>query len=340
MNKSNVDVSVLILFFNRPDTLSKLFEVIRRVRPSRLFLYQDGARNESDLPMMKQCRSIVENIDWECDVHRKYQEKNYGCDPSNFMSQRWAFSLTDKCIVLEDDDVPSDTFFTFCKEMLDRYEDDERVVMINGFNTDEVTKYAKSDYFFTRAFSVLGWASWARVVNNWEEHYDFLDRKSDVDCLQRMINEHHLKPDMLRIAQQHKASGKAFYESIAWAYMNLHDGLAIMPRVNMIANLSFEGNDSTHYSDLRLECMPRSIRRQFTMKTYDLQWPLNHPAEIVEDSSYNIRVRKRNAWGYPLIKVMHSFEELYLNTIHGNFHYIWKMAKNRLSIIISGKKYR
>ena len=37
-----VDVPVLILFFNRPQQLSQVFEQVRNARPSKLFLYQDG----------------------------------------------------------------------------------------------------------------------------------------------------------------------------------------------------------------------------------------------------------------------------------------------------------
>lgn len=104
------DVSVLMLFFNRADSLQQVFEAVRQAQPARLFLYQDGPRGERDMPGIEACRRVVENIDWPCEVHRLYQEKNYGCDPSGFMSQQWAFSLTDKCIVLEDDVVPSPSF--------------------------------------------------------------------------------------------------------------------------------------------------------------------------------------------------------------------------------------
>ena len=92
MNPALVDVAVLILFFNRPEPLSKVFEQVRKARPSKLFLYQDGPRNEKDLKGIQACRTIVEQIDWECEVHRLYQEKNFGCEPSNFMSHKWAFS--------------------------------------------------------------------------------------------------------------------------------------------------------------------------------------------------------------------------------------------------------
>ena len=140
-----VDVPVLILFFNRPQQLSQVFEQVRNARPSKLFLYQDGPRSEHDLPGIKACREVTDQIDWDCEVHRMYQEKNYGCDPSEYISQKWAFSMVDKCIVLEDDDVPSVSFFTFCKEMLDKYEQDPRITMIAGFNKDV---YKRQNLYF------------------------------------------------------------------------------------------------------------------------------------------------------------------------------------------------
>ena len=103
MQSYKTDVAVLILFFNRPDHLGKVFDEVRKARPSKLFLYQDGPRGKRDMPGIEACRRIVENIDWECDVQRLYQERNYGCDPSEYISQKWAFSFVDKCIVHLDD---------------------------------------------------------------------------------------------------------------------------------------------------------------------------------------------------------------------------------------------
>lgn len=59
-----VDVPVLILFFNRPQQLSQVFEQVRNARPSKLFLYQDGPRSEHDLPGIKACREVTDQIDW------------------------------------------------------------------------------------------------------------------------------------------------------------------------------------------------------------------------------------------------------------------------------------
>lgn len=162
---ANIDVAVLLLFFNRPDKFGEVFQQVKKARPSKLFLYQDGARNSGDIDGIEKCRQIANDIDWQCEVHHLYQEKNYGCDPSEFISQKWAFSFVDKCIVLEDDDVPSIAFFSFCKTMLDKYENDTRVWMIAGFNAEEETKDVSTDYFFTSVFSIWGWASFHTLSN-------------------------------------------------------------------------------------------------------------------------------------------------------------------------------
>ena len=237
MKPSLVDVPVLILFFNRPQQLSQVFEQVRKARPSKLFLYQDGPRGERDLPGIKACREVVDQIDWECEVHRKYQEKNYGCDPSEYISQKWAFSMVDKCIVLEDDDVPSVSFFTFCKEMLDRYEQDTRITMIAGFNNEEITPDVPYDYFFASTFSIWGWASWKRVIDQWDEHYTFLEDTFNMQQLEQLMKERKFRKDFIYMCHRHKENNKAYYETIFHASMLFNSGLAIVPTRNMINNL-------------------------------------------------------------------------------------------------------
>lgn len=325
--KALVDVSVLILFFNRPEQLAKVFGQVRKARPSRLFLYQDGPRDEKDIPGIMACRKVVSDIDWECDVHAMFQEKNYGCDPSEFISQRWAFSLTDKCIVLEDDDVPSVTFFRFCKEMLDKYEDDTRITHISGFNTDETTNDIEDSYFFSRAFSIWGWASWARVVNAWDGDYGFVKDPDQFGQLRQKTREHHLRSDMPAMCAAHARRGKEYYETIFWAYMTLNDGMCIIPRVNMINNIGMEGG--THYS-AQLNLLPRRLRRQFTMKRHEIDFPLHHPAEVREYPGYQRRYHLLNAWDNPWRKVQYSFEELWLNLMAGNIGNIISAARKRI----------
>lgn len=339
MNESKVDISVLLIFYNRPDHFQKVFEVVKAAKPSRLFLYQDGPRSEKDLSGISACRKIAGEIDWDCEVHKLFQEKNVGCDPSEFIAQKWAFSITDKCVVLEDDDVPSLSFFAFCKEMLDKYENDERVVMISGFNPDEVSCDVPSDYFFTTFCSIWGWASWRRVIDKWDDKYFFVEDAYSMRKLKELIKDRNYYSAIYDMIVDHSKQGKAYYESIFWAYMLLHNGLAIVPKRNMINNIGYEGETGTHYSG-DLACMPKDLRTMFTMQRYELEWPLKHPKYIIDDVEYKNRILKRYAWNHPWIKMRHSLEEFWLNARYGNFSHIKKALKNRMHIIFCGKSYK
>ena len=331
-----MDISVLILFFNRADTLQKVFDEVRKAQPARLFLYQDGPRSEKDVPGIEACREVVSNVDWPCEVHQLFQEKNYGCDPSEYLAQKWAFSMTEKCIVLEDDDVPSLSFFRFCKEMLDRYENDERIAMIAGFNPEEVTEDSEADYFFTQYFSIWGWASWRRVIDKWEEHYDFLDKPEAVTRLKDVIREKGLQKHYLDIARRHRATGKAYYETIFCFAALLNGQMAIMPKYNLVNNIGLTG-DSTHFS-ASIDMLPKGYRRIFTMKRHEMPQQLRHPEYVIEHIAFRHRAYKIQGWNHPLIKCGRSIEQLFIGLRHGQFKHILASVKNRLRIIFCGRK--
>lgn len=329
---AKTDVAVLLIFFNRPDTFREVFEAVRRSRPSRLFLYQDGARagNAADICGVEACRKIAsdENIDWQCDVHRMYQNRNYGCDPSEFISQKWAFSLADKCVVLEDDDVPADTFIPFCKDMLDRYENDSRVWLISGFNAEEITRGVPADYFFTSVFSIWGWASWRRVVDTWDGSYSFMNDTFTRNALAAVVRERGYRHDFMRMCADHASAGKPYYESIFWTSMLMNNGLAVMPVRNMVRNIGAMA-DSTHFSSL--PTMPRRLRRMFTMPSYDVKFPVSHPAHVMEYMPYKETYYRIQGWNHPLIKISRSFEELWLNIRAGHFGNIRRSFLRRVN---------
>lgn len=101
-----VDIPVLLIFFNRPDKLEQVFQQIKKARPSKLYLYQDGVRvgNLHDQQSVLKCREVVSNIDWDCEVHRLYQEKflvvihqnilhKNGCFPRNKKVLSWKMMM-------------------------------------------------------------------------------------------------------------------------------------------------------------------------------------------------------------------------------------------------------
>ena len=310
MFKSNIDVPVLLIFFNCPETFSKVFEQVRKARPSKLFLYQDGVRKNrpTDVQRVADCRAIAENIDWECEVHRLYQEENKGCDPSEYIAIKWAFSMVDACIVLEDDDVPSQSFFPFCKELLEKYKDDERINMICGMNSCGVTENVTSDYLFSRCSSIWGWASWKRVIDGWDGDYSFLEDKEAMALLKdNLDHNYHVEFDKLfSYASGHKASGREHYESILACDRNLNSRLNIVPKYNMISNIGVRAESTHNVGDIRL--LPKGIQRVFNMRTYDIPMPLKHPKYVVENYEHAKQHMRILGIRHPVIKFFRSIE--------------------------------
>ena len=289
MHKSKIDLPVLMLFFNRPEHVRRVFEQVKIARPSRLYLYQDGAREgrEDDIINVQKCREAVSDIDWECEVHTHYCEKNYGCDPSEYLAQKWMFETEEMGIVLEDDDVPSQSFFPFCKELLEKYKDDTRINMICGMNNTGISKHISDSYLFTKKGSIWGWASWRRVLDSWDGNYTWLGDPEKLEIIKKQLSADSYE-NFIKKAKQHAETGREHYESINAAACYIYDRLNIVPKYNMICNIGI-GLDTTHgVSDIRL--LPRRIQKLMHMKTYEIEFPLKHPDEVKRDFKFEKRM--------------------------------------------------
>ena len=166
MKDWTLETPVVLIIFNRPDRTKKVFEAIRQAKPTKLLIIADGPREErtGETELCAQTRSIVEKVDWDCDVIKKYADSNLGI--KNCIGKEglpWAFEIAEEAIILEDDCLPNQTFFRFCQELLKKYRYDERVMTISGSNLLVEWKSDIQDYHFSNHFSCWGWASWRRV---------------------------------------------------------------------------------------------------------------------------------------------------------------------------------
>ena len=296
-----IDVPVLLIFFARPDVFEKVFESVRQARPSTLLLWQDGPREgrPDDLENIARCREIAENIDWECTVYRKYNEKNYGCDPSTFYSHKWAFSLVDKCIIMEDDRVPSQSFYPYCKYLLDKYENDERINHICGTNLLGTYEECPEDYFFAPCGSTT-WATWKRVADSWDENYLYLDDTYRWNCLKRLYGKDWFNT-WYKTACWHKSTGVPYWETVLGMDALLHSRLAIIPKKNMITDIGTTENATHTHSNA--ECLPKVHQAMFNMHAYEMELPLNEPEHIVVDMNYMDRLTYINGIGRPGLRL-------------------------------------
>ena len=313
MQPFKIDVPVLITFFIRSDTLKKVFDSVKIARPSTLLLWQDGPRSDADMDKIMACRAIVENIDWECNVYRNYHTENMGCDPSTYLSHKWAFEKVDKCIILEDDMVPSQSYYRFCKELLDKYEYDERINHICGINFVQDEVECSDDYLFSY-YGTGAWASWRRVAKEWDETYSYLD---DARAMSNVRGKYPALADTsYKTALKRRKSGKAYWETILGFNASLNNRLVIIPRVNLVSNIGVT-DGATHGTSLWL--MNRRVRKLFFMDAKDIDFPLMHPKYILPDYKYLDEMSKINCFGRPFLAFVRKVEYLIKRIVYTLF---------------------
>lgn len=290
---------VALIFFTRPDTFEKVFEKVREVKPKKLFLIQDGARNENDIPKILECRKIAENIDWECEVVKDYSEVNLGCGVRPQSGITNALKQVDRLIILEDDCVPNISFFKYCEENLERYKNDDRICYISGLNHFESWDCGESDYFFTKTGAIWGWATWARV---WNKYYDYnLKNTGDeyvFKTVEKQITNQYIaeaRTKTLLKAQKACVKGeKLSYWDAQWGFVKYSQNmLVIVPKYNLIHNIGI-GVGSTHATSLK-EAKYQKYKNFVFIPTKELEFPMKHPDFCVCDVDYDDLVYKCSA---------------------------------------------
>jgi len=63
-------------------------------------------------------RSIIEQVDWDCQVMKNYADVNLGGGRRIASGLGWVFDTVDRAIVLEDDCLPHPSFFRYCEEVI------------------------------------------------------------------------------------------------------------------------------------------------------------------------------------------------------------------------------
>ena len=286
-HEAKIDIPVLLIFFNRAEKISQVFEQVKKARPTRLYLYQDGAREgrEDDTKNVELCRQAVSDINWNCEVHRLYQQKNYGCDPSEFIAQKWMFNTEEMGIVLEDDDVPSQSLFPFFKELLERYKDDTRIAIICGMNNFDVTENVEESYFFSKRGAIWGWASWKRFIDLWDGDYSWCDDEEKCSIIEKYCDYDISFDSYIKNVTRQRATGREFYESIMFAAAALNNMLNIVPKYNMISNIGIDKETTHSVSDIRL--LPKRIQKLMYKKTYEIEFPLIHPTKVERNHEFD-----------------------------------------------------
>lgn len=271
---------IAFIIFNRPNPTQKVFDIIRQVRPAKLFVIADGPRADrpGEAESCAAARRVIEQVDWDCEVFKNYADRNMGCGRRPASGIDWVFKNVEDAIFLEDDCLPHPLFFEFCDHLLEKYRNDQRVMMVSGTNLLQEWKSDIQSYHFSHYTTVWGWASWRRA---WQ-HYDFsMKQWANPEAQQRVRDV--LGNDGLFLSRKRAydavfKQGKIDAWDHQWSFARfLNSGTSIVPAVNLISNIGFDA-EATHTVSAE---DPRS-----ELETFPLSFPLKAPVGLAPDQAY------------------------------------------------------
>jgi hypothetical protein len=265
---------VLFLIFNRPEMTQRVFASIREASPAKLFIAADGPRNDkpNEAEICEQTRRIIKTIDWDCNVATLFREKNLGCKNAVSSAIDWFFTHVEEGIILEDDCLPSQSFFPYCQELLERYRNDTRIMQICGSNFLKTS--LDESYYFSKYGPIWGWATWRRawkyydvdmahwmIVKQKRLHYDFCFDEDEIRAREEIFDKIY--------------AGNIDTWDYQWVFTKLiHNGLSITPKENLISNIGFS-EEATHTTN-------KGDKRE-NLERKELEFPLVHPSFMLKN---------------------------------------------------------
>lgn len=272
---TQLQTSVLFLVFNRPDATRVVFEAIRKAKPPRLYIAADGARLNIDgeAERVELVRNICLAIDWPCEVNTLFRGENLGCKLAVSSGIDWFFEYEEQGIILEDDCLPSQSFFWYCEELLNKFSVDSRIFHIDGSNFAAKSDQIDSGYFFSRYALIWGWATWRRAWKFYKLELPSLAEIKSKRLLKSYFGSNQAEKYWIKNLELVRGGFDTW--DYQWFYtLWSQNGLVIRPNVNLVKNIGFDSNAthtkfSPYYGD--------------KMQLNECKIPLAHPKIIAAD---------------------------------------------------------
>ena len=292
MINNTITTPVLLLAFNRPAKTQEVFESIRKVQPTKLYVAVDAPREgrQDDVENCNKVKAIVHNVDWPCEVHYLEHNHNLGCSKAGMTAWRWFFEHEERMIFIEDDGLGNESAFYFVQEMLEKYKDDGRIAYVGAVNYG--MKYGDASYFFSRypaATYFMG--TWKRVFDKYEydieSHRETMWTKSYWKNFNSLDEYICVNKGMLHYVDSIKAGKRLNTYDIQMIYLSYkYDMYSIYPNVNMVSNIGLDDGANNH-----VDINDPFYKQYANRARYDLNEIL-HPSAFYVDMPFERRFYK------------------------------------------------
>lgn len=270
-----LNAPVLFLIYNRPSPTARVFEAIRKAQPRYLFIAGDGAKNTEDAQKVAEARAIITKIDWNCEVKTLFRNENLGCGIAVRQAITWFFQSVESGIIIEDDCLVENSFFSYCETLLAHYAYQEQVMVVSAMSfqlyPQKKQDIAQSSYYFSNFSQIWGWATWRRA---WEKlDFDMIgwDEFVRTEKIKQITPHRQAQRFWIQYLQSYKDKNPNLWATRWWFSVWQARGLTIAPYINLVSNIGF-GSDGTN---------AKSAESWFAnLPTHPIALPLKHPKSL------------------------------------------------------------
>lgn len=231
---------ILLILYNRVEETHNLFQIIRKIKPEKLYVAADGANKaiKMDYNQCLKTRSVI-MPEWKCDAQYLFHENHLGKSKNIYQAISWMFEHEEEGIILFDDTLPNIDFFHYCEQLLEKYRDVPEIMHIGANYLERKKKYLKNSYHFTAYAFIWGFATWRRTWKKFD-----LEIGDNFEKVHEVIDK-YVKNPFEKMYCHHIYNVLRKYKLDYWEYQyNYHiweqNGLCVSPNVNLVTNVGFK----------------------------------------------------------------------------------------------------
>ena len=297
--------AALVISYARKENSMRLVEQLILAGIERIYISIDGPRSADIRELQTKLKEELENTqkNFSGKILVWQREVNMGSGASVIASLDWVFSREESCVIIEDDLIVTNQFFSFIKYGIQHMRNHKNLKIVTGTNPFEnITngRLGKVNY-------PVSWG-WATNRENWNTLRELIFKGVPSDGPKTRFQKMHY----WKVGRRRALSGQIEAWDVPLASEMYKTGYyTLIPSVNLVSNIGFD---------------------QFAAHTSKSVWPLNLPtSELMsienvnysekllvdlndnfEDRIFKIRIRHACTWIINLLMDEYRFKGMTL----------------------------
>lgn len=286
---SNHEYAPIALFvYKRIEHTIKTIEALQKNKlaiESRLFIFSDGFKDNSDKECVNTVRNYIRNINGFKSIDIIERSGNIGLSENITQGVNSILSKYESIIVLEDDIVASVGFLKYMNDALIIYKNNKNVGCIHAWNYNLSDKNISHQTFFLKGGDCWGWATWKDAWLLFNKNGDELLKSIKSNNLEFEFNRKGTHQYISMLEDQTKGINNSW--AVRWhASLFLNNKYCLHPVRPIVINIGLD-NSGTHCGNQNIQQFPVEFIDVTSHEVEDSAWFYIEFAKYIERNKLN-----------------------------------------------------